>query len=101
MGLFNFFSNRRDAIIEKYLTAMIESGTRTLELRNIYYEATLKYCQDHGGSGDINSCSCHYLYNKKNYFIVFVDHTNLDKTITVSVTTPEDSERMLKDALGL
>ena len=80
---------RRDKLIGNQIKAMIESRTELFVTKSFFYEAALKFCKDHNGNGDTESCSCHYYYQHNEWFIVFV---NLRKSVSISV---KDSNAVL------
>jgi hypothetical protein len=47
--LSNFFSNRRAAIVEKHIKAIIASGRTEADASDLYFEAACKYAVDNGG----------------------------------------------------
>lgn len=49
MGLMGFFKNRRDRIVNGYLSGMVVSGVSERTITNLHFAAAVRYAQDNGG----------------------------------------------------
>ncbi len=72
-GIFKAF---RESVIDQKLIYMISNGQDGGIIKDVYYEACSKYCQEHGGEKDDPISQCWISYGGKNYNIVFARYGN-------------------------
>ena len=54
--MFGFFKGWRESVIDAKLVYLLSNGKDGGILKDVYYEACAKYCEEHGGqSGDLIS----------------------------------------------
>ena len=68
---FTCFKTSRETVIDEKIIYLLSNGKDGGILKDVYYEACSKYCEEHGGvSGDpISQCWVHYA--GRNYNVIF------------------------------
>lgn len=68
---FTFFKTARETVIDEKIIYLLSNGKDGGILKDVYYEACSKYCEEHGGvSGDPIS-QCLVYYAGRNYNVIF------------------------------
>lgn len=70
--MFGFFKGWRESVIDTKLVYLLSNGKDGGILKDVYYEACSKYCQEHGGESGDPISQCWVSYEGSNYNIVFV-----------------------------
>lgn len=86
MGLMGFFKNRRNRIIDGYLSGMVVSGVFSRTITNLHFAAAARYGQDNGGViyPDMrDSITFDKIIHGRNYSVFFLERNgNVHVTLT-------------------
>ena len=88
--MFGFFKGWRESVIDTKLVYLLSNGKDGGILKDVYYEACSKYCQEHGGeSGDpISQCWVSYEGSNKKSVTSYVNlakYIKYDKKLTLCI----------------
>jgi len=71
--MFGFFKGLRESVIDQKLVYLLSSGKDGGILRDVYYEACSKYCEEHGEVPGDPISQCWVSFEGENYNIILRD----------------------------
>ena len=74
--MFGFFKGWRESVIDAKLVYLLSNGKDGGILKDVYYEACAKYCEEHGGQSGDPISQCWVSYAGMHYNIGFVRYGN-------------------------
>ena len=69
--MFGLLKGWRESVIDSKLVHLLSNGKDGGILKDVYYEACAKYCEEHGGQSGDRVSQCWVSFEGRDYNIVF------------------------------